>query len=72
MTNDKCFKESQISRITILGSGVWGSALGAIAKKNGHEVCFYYRRSQESLSSLIKDSPVILSAVSMKGVRPTI
>ena len=72
MTNDKCFKENQISRITILGSGVWGSALGAIAKKNGHEVRFYSRRSQESLASVIKDTPVILSAVSMKGVRPTI
>ncbi|MDJ0745307.1 MAG: NAD(P)H-dependent glycerol-3-phosphate dehydrogenase [Xenococcaceae cyanobacterium MO_167.B27] len=61
-----------ISRITILGSGVWGSALGAIASNNGHEVRFYSRRTQESLASVIEDTPVIVSAVSMKGVRPTV
>ena len=61
-----------ISSITILGSGVWGSTLGAIAKTNGHEVNFYYRRSQASLASLIRNRLVILSAVSMKGVRPTL
>ena len=61
-----------ISRITILGSGVWGSALGAIASKKGHEVRFYSRRTQESLASVIEDTPVIVSAVSSKGVRPTV
>ena len=61
-----------MSSITILGSGVWGSTLGAIAKNNGHEVNFYYRRTQASLESLIHNRLVILSAVSMKGVRPTL
>lgn len=61
-----------MSRITILGSGVWGSALGAIAKHNSHEIHFYSRRNQSNLASLVARTPVILSAVSMKGVRPTI
>ncbi|MDJ0649832.1 MAG: NAD(P)H-dependent glycerol-3-phosphate dehydrogenase [Xenococcaceae cyanobacterium MO_188.B19] len=61
-----------ISSITILGSGVWGSTLGAIAKHNGHKVNFYDRRTQASLESLIRNRLVILSAVSMKGVRPTL
>lgn len=69
------------SPITILGSGVWGSALGAIAKTNGHNVNFYSRRTPSNLASAIAqhlasgeiaNSLVILSAVSMKGVRPTV
>ncbi|HHP7229417.1 MAG TPA: NAD(P)H-dependent glycerol-3-phosphate dehydrogenase [Xenococcaceae cyanobacterium] len=62
----------QLSSIAILGSGIWGSALGAIARSNGHEVRFYSRKSQLSLASIIQDTSVILAAVSMQGVRPTI
>ncbi len=61
-----------ISSITVLGSGVWGSTLGGIAKNNGYEVNFYYRGTQVNLASLINHKLVILSAVSMPGVRPTI
>ncbi len=58
--------------IAILGSGVWGSALEAIAKTNGYEVRFYSRCQEASLASVVKNTPVIISAVSMQGVRPTL
>ena len=58
--------------IAILGSGVWGSALGGIAETNGYEVHFYSRQGKTSLASVVKNTPVIISAVSMQGVRPTL
>lgn len=58
--------------ITIIGAGVWGSALANVAKRNPNEVRLWSRSSSESLESAIANADVVLSAVSMKGVRPTI
>lgn len=58
--------------ITIVGAGMWGSALGALASRNHHHVRLWSRNSSESLASVIVDADVILSAVSMGGVPPTI
>lgn len=60
------------SIVAILGTGVWGSALGKIAKDNQHEVHFWSHRGTVSIESVIQDAAIILSAVSMKGVLPTI
>ncbi len=60
------------SIVTILGTGVWGSALATIAHNNRHQVRMWSRRSKETLASLIKNATAIVSAVSMKGVVPTI
>ena len=58
--------------VAILGTGVWGSALGAIAKSNNHDVHFWSHRGDITLESVVKDAAIIVSAVSMKGVIPTI
>ncbi len=59
--------------ITIIGAGLWGSALATLAKYNQqNNVRVWSRRSTESLESVVVDADVIVSAVSMKGVRPTI
>lgn len=58
--------------VAILGTGVWGSALGTIAKSNDHDVRFWSHRGDTSLESVVNDAVIILSAVSMKGVIPTI
>ncbi|WP_319421178.1 NAD(P)H-dependent glycerol-3-phosphate dehydrogenase [Pleurocapsa sp. FMAR1] len=58
--------------VAILGTGVWGSALGAIAKSNSHDVHFWSHRGDVTLESVVKDADIIVSAVSMKGVIPTI
>ncbi len=58
--------------VAILGTGVWGSALGAIAESNSHDVRFWSHRGDVTLESVVKDAAIIVSAVSMKGVIPTI
>jgi glycerol-3-phosphate dehydrogenase (NAD(P)+) len=59
-------------RITVIGAGAWGSTLGNLAIANGHEVLIWARRSGMSLVEAIADTDVVLSAVSMKGVRDVV
>ena len=61
--------QSQI--VAILGTGVWGSALGKIAGGNGYNVRFWSHRGDTPLESVVRDAAIIVSAVSMKGVIPT-
>ena len=58
--------------VTILGTGAWGSALGTIARTNGHQVRSWSHRQPETLASLIADAEILVSAIAMKGVRETI
>ncbi|MDJ0727216.1 MAG: NAD(P)H-dependent glycerol-3-phosphate dehydrogenase [Prochloraceae cyanobacterium] len=62
--------KSQAKKITILGSGVWGKTLGLLASRAC--VTLWSRRSPETIESAIEEADVILSAVAIKGVRPTI
>ncbi len=59
------------SIVAILGTGVWGTALGTIAKNNHHDLRFWSHRGTVSLESVVRDAPIIVSAVSMKGVLTT-
>ena len=61
--------QSQI--VAILGTGVWGSALGKIAGGNGYDMRFWSHRGDTPLESVVRDAAIIVSAVSMKGVIPT-
>lgn len=58
--------------VTILGAGAWGTALGNLAKRNHHQVRVWSRRGKLSLAAAIADTDLIVSAVSMAGVSPTI
>lgn len=58
--------------ITIVGAGMWGKAIGALASRNHHNVRLWSRSSSESLEAIIANTEVIVSAVSMKGVRDVI
>ncbi|MEM6840165.1 MAG: NAD(P)H-dependent glycerol-3-phosphate dehydrogenase [Cyanobacteria bacterium P01_C01_bin.120] len=60
--------QKESAELTILGSGAWGSALATLVEKNDHTVCLWSRRGDISLADAVRDSHVILSAVSMKGV----
>jgi glycerol-3-phosphate dehydrogenase (NAD(P)+) len=64
--------EQQTKIITIIGAGMWGTALGKLVSQNRHHVRFWSRHSTVSLESTIQEADVILSAVSIKGVRPII
>lgn len=58
--------------LTILGGGVWGSALANLGSKNGDRVNLWSRRTSVSLESVITGADVVISAVSMKGVGETV
>lgn len=64
--------ERKTATVTIIGAGFWGSALATIAQRNHHPVRLWSRNSREALTSVVAGADVILSAVSMPGVGPTI
>lgn len=57
-----------MTKIAIIGAGVWGTALSVVASQNGHEVRLWSRRSQKKLEDVFKEASIVLSAVSMSGV----
>ncbi len=60
------------NKVAILGAGAWGRALANLAQTNAHHVKIYSRRGSESLAQIVEDADIILSAVSMKGVRDVV
>lgn len=58
--------------IAILGAGAWGTALASLAAANGHRVRVRERHSSSSLDQVIAGADIVVSAVSMKGVRPVV
>ena len=56
--------------VTIIGAGAWGSALASLVQTNQHHVQIWSRQSSEPLAEVVRDSDAIISAVSMRGVRP--
>jgi glycerol-3-phosphate dehydrogenase (NAD(P)+) len=57
------------SKIVVLGAGAWGTALAKLAATQNAAVSVWSRRSPLSLSEAVVDADIVLSAVSMKGVR---
>lgn len=55
--------------ITILGAGAWGTILAKLAAANGHNVRLWSRSSSVGLKDALDGAEIVLSAVSMKGVR---
>ncbi|GAB4196886.1 MAG: NAD(P)H-dependent glycerol-3-phosphate dehydrogenase [Coleofasciculaceae cyanobacterium] len=61
-----------MTKIAIIGAGVWGTTLSYLASQNGHEVDVWSRRRSETLEDVLRQTRIILSAVSMSGVNPVI
>jgi glycerol-3-phosphate dehydrogenase (NAD(P)+) len=59
-------------RITIIGAGVWGSALASLTQINGYVPTIWSRSSGEILTDVVRDKVAIISAVSMSGVSAVI
>ncbi|MBD2447534.1 NAD(P)H-dependent glycerol-3-phosphate dehydrogenase [Nostoc sp. FACHB-152] len=59
----------QETTIAILGAGAWGTALANLAATNGHRVRIWSRHGKETLEAVLQDAQIVLSAISMKGVR---
>lgn len=58
--------------VLILGAGVWGTTLASLATANGHNVRVWSRRCSQSLAAMLEGVDIVLSAVSMKGVRAVV
>ncbi|HIK37520.1 MAG: NAD(P)H-dependent glycerol-3-phosphate dehydrogenase [Geminocystis sp.] len=59
-------------RIVILGAGAWGTTLGYLLARAGRQYRIWSRREGISLAEAVAGAEVIVSAVSMKGVKPVI
>jgi len=59
----------QKTTIAILGAGAWGTALANLAAANGHSVRLWSRHGAATLEAVLQDAQIVLSAISMKGVR---
>jgi glycerol-3-phosphate dehydrogenase (NAD(P)+) len=55
--------------VAILGAGAWGTTLANLISANGHKIRVWSRRGSQRLEAVIDDADIILSAVSIKGVR---
>ncbi|NEU77692.1 NAD(P)H-dependent glycerol-3-phosphate dehydrogenase [Nostoc sp. UIC 10630] len=61
MTNSKS--------VAILGAGAWGASLANLAAANGHQVRVWSRQGSQTLQTVLENAQIILSAISMIGVR---
>jgi len=59
-------------KIVILGSGAWGRALGKLFCYNCPEVYSWSRKSTTSLAETINNADILVSAVSVSGLYPTL
>ena len=59
-------------RITIIGAGAWGRALGSLTQINGYEPTIWSRNCGENLTAVVQERTEIISAVSMSGVKSVI
>lgn len=58
--------------IAVIGAGAWGTTLATLARRKGHTVRIWSRHMETSLQAVLQDADLILSAVSMKGVRTVV
>jgi glycerol-3-phosphate dehydrogenase (NAD(P)+) len=61
MTNSKS--------VAVLGAGAWGTALATLVSKNNHKVCLWSRRGSQALAEVLEGADIVISAVSISGVR---
>ena len=55
--------------LTVIGAGAWGKTLAQLATDQGHRVKLWSRSDGEPLAEAIAGADILVSAVSMKGVR---
>lgn len=66
--NEQMYSNSKLS-VAILGAGAWGASLANLATSNGHQVRVWSRQGSQTLQAVLKDAQIVLSAISMIGVR---
>ncbi|WP_218596640.1 NAD(P)H-dependent glycerol-3-phosphate dehydrogenase [Chroogloeocystis siderophila] len=58
--------------VAVLGAGAWGSTLANLASATGHNVRLWSRHLECSLAETVDGADIIVSAISMKGVRSVV
>lgn len=66
--SEQMYSNTKLS-VAILGAGAWGASLANLATANGHQVRVWSRQGSQSLQVVLKDVQIVLSAISMIGVR---
>ncbi|NJR50726.1 MAG: NAD(P)H-dependent glycerol-3-phosphate dehydrogenase [Leptolyngbyaceae cyanobacterium CSU_1_3] len=59
-------------KVVVLGAGAWGSTLAGLAQENEHQVAVWSRCSEIGLKTIVHNADLVISAISMKGVREVI
>jgi len=59
-------------QVAILGAGRWGKAIAHLIGLNGHSVKLWSRSGPLTLTETLADTQIIIVAVAIKGVAPTI
>jgi len=72
MPSESGFVPLRSSPTAILGAGAWGTALSYLIRQNGYPYLLWSRQTDLSLETIALRSSMIVSAVSMNGVRGTI
>jgi len=55
----------------ILGAGAWGTTLASLASRNGYEARIWSRQCPD-LGAVLEGAEIVISAISMKGVRAVV
>ncbi|QFS48940.1 gpsA, glycerol-3-phosphate dehydrogenase (NAD(P)+) [Nostoc sphaeroides CCNUC1] len=66
--SEQMYSNSKLS-VAILGAGAWGASLANLATANGHQVRVWSRQGSQTIQAVLKDAQIVLSAISMIGVR---
>ncbi|MBP0028859.1 NAD(P)H-dependent glycerol-3-phosphate dehydrogenase [Roseofilum sp. Guam] len=66
------FASHPVLSIAVIGGGVWGKTLAQLARERHYHVTLWSRRGDLPLCEALAGASLVLSAVSMKGVKPVI
>ncbi|BAQ66500.1 NAD(P)H-dependent glycerol-3-phosphate dehydrogenase [Geminocystis sp. NIES-3709] len=56
-------------KITIIGGGAWGNTIGYLLTRSNYDYQLWSRTVTKSLATMTENTDILISAVSMKGVR---
>ncbi|MGA7937152.1 MAG: NAD(P)H-dependent glycerol-3-phosphate dehydrogenase [Kovacikia sp.] len=64
--------DSPTLTLAVIGAGAWGSTLAGLAAAGGHRVRVWSRRHGDRLQTVLDGADIVISAISMKGVRAVV
>lgn len=65
-------EQSDRLKVAVIGGGAWGATLARLLQENGHAVGLWSRHTGDCLLPIVAEADVLLSTVSMRGVRAVV